>query len=309
VPYDGQDFLVGQAYVEYFIPQTLRYGPDTIPIVLIPGGGLVGVHYLTTPDGREGWADFFIRRGFPVYIVDSPGRGRAGFMVDSYNDVRAGVTATDSQPTLGATDSVAWLEWNTGPEPRVHGVHDPSCIGNDNRGEPPVYCNGDRMPAISEEAYKHWLGALMPSGPIPSGVEPGFIAVLQAVGPAIYIGHSMGGSVGGTLANQRPELFRAYVGIEPAAGTGSCAAAATTPLNGLLRMPVLTIHGINQVGRPDGPDCVATYQRINAAGGDATYVNLPAMGIWGNDHIMMWDDNSDEIAGLIYDWIVQHVER
>jgi len=73
-----QQYLVGQAYVEYFIPAKLRKGRSTIPIVLVPGGGLVGVHFLTTPDGREGWADYFLRRGFPVYIVDVPGRGRAG---------------------------------------------------------------------------------------------------------------------------------------------------------------------------------------------------------------------------------------
>jgi len=50
-----QQLLVGQAYVEYFIPQKLRNGKKTIPIVLVPGGALIGVHFLTTPDGREGW--------------------------------------------------------------------------------------------------------------------------------------------------------------------------------------------------------------------------------------------------------------
>lgn len=309
VPIAGNDILVEQAYVEYFIPENLRRGANTIPIVLVPGGGLIGVHYLTTPDGREGWADFFLRRGFPVYIVDPPGRARAGFMVDQFNDVRAGVAPPSSQANLGQTDSSQWLEWNSGPEPRAYGAHDPTCIGNDNRGTPPVYCNGDRMPAVDEEAYKHWLAAFVPNGPTPSGTDPGYAAVLEKIGPAIYIGHSAGGSSGGNLANTRPELFRAYVGIEPAASTGSCAAAATATLNGLLQMLVVTVHGINQVGRPDGPDCVRTYQRINAQGGDATYINLPARGIWGNDHIMMWDDNSDEVAGLILGWIETHVEK
>jgi hypothetical protein len=65
IAFNAQQYLVGQAYVEYFIPQKLRKGKNTIPIVLVPGGGLVGVHFLTTPDGREGWADYFLRRGFP----------------------------------------------------------------------------------------------------------------------------------------------------------------------------------------------------------------------------------------------------
>ena len=68
IPYNQQQVLAGQAYVEYFIPQRLRYGRRTLPVVMIPGGGLTGVHFLTTPDGREGWAHHFIRRGYPVYV-------------------------------------------------------------------------------------------------------------------------------------------------------------------------------------------------------------------------------------------------
>src|SRR5262249_36555058 len=121
----AQQYLVGQAYVEYFIPQRLRKGKTTIPIVLVPGGGLVGVHFLTTPDGREGWADFFVRRGFPVYIVDVPGRGRAGFLPDAFNNVRAGAAAPSTQPNLSTWDSSAWLEWNTGPLPNLPPAHGP----------------------------------------------------------------------------------------------------------------------------------------------------------------------------------------
>src|SRR5436190_10937241 len=91
LPYNQQQVLAGQAYVEYLIPQNLRHGRRTLPIVLIPGGALVGVHFLTTPDGRERWAHYFVRRGYPVYIVDVPGRGRAGFVPDAFNDVRRGV--------------------------------------------------------------------------------------------------------------------------------------------------------------------------------------------------------------------------
>src|SRR5438045_95901 len=141
LPFTDQDVLVRQAYVEYFIPQKPRAGKATIPIVLVPGGTLVGVHFLTTPDGREGWADFFLRRGFPVYIVDLPGRGRAGFDVDLFNNVRAGAAPPSSQRQIGVWDSSAWLEWNSGPLPAPsHGPHDPACIGNDARdpNAPPV---------------------------------------------------------------------------------------------------------------------------------------------------------------------------
>jgi hypothetical protein len=177
VPYNQQQYLIGQAYVEYFIPLKLRNGKNTLPIVMVPGGALVGVHFLTTPDGREGWADYFLRRGFPVYIVDVPGRGRAGFMPDQFNDVKAGVAQPNSQPVLRAWDSSAWLEWNTGPLPAptpMHGPNDLNCIGNDARDpkNPPMYCNGNLMPALDPEGYKHWLGALIPEGPVQGGQRP-----------------------------------------------------------------------------------------------------------------------------------------
>src|SRR5437764_15305984 len=37
IPMKEQQVLAGQAYVEYFIPQALRHGRSTIPIVMIPG--------------------------------------------------------------------------------------------------------------------------------------------------------------------------------------------------------------------------------------------------------------------------------
>jgi len=322
IPYNQQQVLAGQAYVEYFIPQRLRRGPRTLPIVMIPGGALVGVHFLTTPDGREGWADYFLRRGYPVYIVDVPGRGRAGFMVDAFNNVRAGAAAPNTQGELRMWDSSAWLEWNTGPLPAPtpqHGPNDPSCIGNDARdpNNPSVYCNGNLMPALDDEGYKHWLAALMPEGPVEGGIDPGIIAALQKIGPAIVIAHSAAGTMAGRMANDKPELFKAVIGIEP---QGDCNLPPNVEVKGLAKVPTYSIHGINQVGRPQTGPFLDTYEKINKAGGDAIYLSLPNLprsalndripqaGIWGNDHIMMWDTNSDEIAGILLKWIVQHVE-
>lgn len=321
VPYREQDILTGQAYVEYFIPSELRNGPATPPIVLVPGGALIGVHFLTTPDGREGWAHYFVRRGFPVYIVDVPGRGRAGFDPDAFNNVRAGTADPKSQPELRMWDSSSWLEWNQGPLPAPsHGRRDPSCIGNDARDPKaaPVYCNGDLMPALDPEGYAHFLAAHVPEGPVAGGLAAGVLAALRKVGPAIYIGHSQAGAYGGALANDNPDAFTAMIGIEPA---GVCALSPKAEIKGLARVPVLTIHGINQVGRADTAPCLDTYDRIRKAGGDATYLSLPKLpagplfdrikqaGIWGNGHIMMWETNSDDIAAILLQWIEEKVEK
>src|SRR5262245_19178350 len=66
---------VNQMYVQYRIPRNIG-GPA---IVMVPGSVHTGATYETTPDGREGWATYFARKGFPVYVVDHSGRGRSGF--------------------------------------------------------------------------------------------------------------------------------------------------------------------------------------------------------------------------------------
>src|SRR5258706_1031654 len=57
---------VGHIYVEYMIPQRLRH---RAPIVMVHGGSQSGSNFTGTPDGRQGWAQHFIRRGYPAYLV------------------------------------------------------------------------------------------------------------------------------------------------------------------------------------------------------------------------------------------------
>ena len=73
---DGRTYIYGQMYVEMRIPakQTHPY-----PIIMVHGGTMSGTNYTGTPDGREGWAQYFVRQGYAVYVVDQPGRGRSGY--------------------------------------------------------------------------------------------------------------------------------------------------------------------------------------------------------------------------------------
>src|SRR4051794_10560638 len=70
---DGR-FMAGQMYVEYQIPHRRT---QEWPIVMFSGGGQSGLNYTGTPDGREGWAQFFLRRGYAVYVCDQPSRARS----------------------------------------------------------------------------------------------------------------------------------------------------------------------------------------------------------------------------------------
>ena len=69
-------YMVEQMYVQYFVPRPLR---GTVPLLLWHGGGMTGVNYETTPDGREGWVNLFLRWGWSVYNCDAVERGRAGW--------------------------------------------------------------------------------------------------------------------------------------------------------------------------------------------------------------------------------------
>jgi pimeloyl-ACP methyl ester carboxylesterase len=296
------EIRVGQAYVEAFIPQNKR--KNAIPIIMTHSSS-TGIIWLTTPDGREGWAHFFLRQGFPVYVVDPPGTGRSGFPADQYNLVRLGLAPPASQPELGQRGSEAWEENNIGPEPYEHATPDPSCIGNDSRGNPPVTCYGWRMPN-DEESIKHWLAhRSFIESPVPGGTRPAFIALLEKIGPAIWLGWSGGGSLGGSLVNERPELFAGLVGIEPAS---ECLYPRNAPLQNIATVPALSIHGINQIGRPGTPSCRLKYGDVNAAGGNVTWQSLYDLGIYGNSHMMFWEENNEEIARLILSWIEKNVD-
>ena len=77
--------MVGHMYVESMIPQRQRH---PYPIVMVHGGSQTGTNFTGTPDGREGWAQYFVRRGYAVYVVDQPGRGRSGYLADAYGPWR-----------------------------------------------------------------------------------------------------------------------------------------------------------------------------------------------------------------------------
>jgi hypothetical protein len=72
---NGQ-YMVEQMYVQYFLPKNRK---GKYPLLMWHGGGLTGVTYESTPDGREGWLNMFIRKGWDVYISDAVERGRSGF--------------------------------------------------------------------------------------------------------------------------------------------------------------------------------------------------------------------------------------
>ena len=77
-PGGGQpgDITVNQMYVQYQIPLN---GNRHTPVVMVHGCCLSSKTWETTPDGRMGWNEYFLRQGRPVYLADQVSRARSGF--------------------------------------------------------------------------------------------------------------------------------------------------------------------------------------------------------------------------------------
>ncbi len=81
----GQEVMRGAMYVETWVPKKIRY---KYPIVFVQsGGGETNVALLQTPDGRPGWAYDFVNRGYTIYMMDLPARGRSAYVPAADGDL------------------------------------------------------------------------------------------------------------------------------------------------------------------------------------------------------------------------------
>jgi pimeloyl-ACP methyl ester carboxylesterase len=295
-PTSGRTTVSGQAKITFLIPTKVS-GAN---IILMPGFGLSSSIYLTTPDGREGWAQYFARQGHPVYVMDLPGRGTATFPVDAINGCAASDTAfpCPKGAMLGRTSlEQPWSVWGFGPR----------------FGE---RFADSRFPAEPlEQNYIEQFGAAFEVfvGPAAMGAGRGrdvsvnsLQKLLERIGPSVVVLHSAAGATGFALAERNPALFTAIVAIE----TTSCPKNREDGSSPLANIPFLSFYGDYVTERTAGghprryASCKMTAETLAGQGTTAAFVDLPAdKKIRGNSHLMMLDDNSDELAGMIAAWL------
>ncbi|MDE0001329.1 MAG: hypothetical protein OXQ29_01365, partial [Rhodospirillaceae bacterium] len=105
----GFEQHVDQALVHYLVPETDR---PRVPVVMYPGLGLSSYIYLSTPDGREGWAQAFARRGFSAYVYDPVNTGPSGFAVGPFR------SADEPAPGVNTWSiGQVWRRWGFGDAP------------------------------------------------------------------------------------------------------------------------------------------------------------------------------------------------
>ncbi len=293
IPAQRGDITVNQMYVQYQIPVR---GDRHVPVVMVHGCCLSSKTWETTPDGRMGWSEYFVRKDRSVYLADQVSRARSGFDPTAFSDVRSGKTPPGQLPTiLAATHQVAWTVFRFGPR----------------FGEP---FPDEQFPiAAMDELYKQMipdLNATLPQDANPTWTQMAALGV--KLGGAVLMGHSESGFFPERAALIDARGIKGIVSIEMPCATD----LGTAQLATLARIPTLVMFGDHLGDVTGGPvswaqsfdGCKTFVGQLKNAGGDAELMHLPALGIKGNSHMLMQDKNSDQLADLVIDWIDRHVE-
>ena len=289
------DVTINQMYVQYQIPG----GEVGVPIVLTHGCCLSSKTWETTPDGRMGWDEYLLRQGHPVYLTDQVGRARSGFDATPFNEVREFSRFPDQQPSIThASHQFAWEVFRFGPYDQPH--------------------EGLRFPIDAvDELYKQMIPDINDGLPEFNPTWEHLATLSEQEGGAVLVGHSQSGIFPFHAALLNPEAVKAVVSIEPG---GTChedfgqtedGTPSQEDIETLATIPVLIIFGDYLEGttwQPAFEDCQVLVDEINAAGGNATMWHLPELGIEGNSHMLMQDDNSLELADMMLEWVNENAK-
>ena len=266
-------YMTGGMFAQYMIPSRQR---GVAPLLLWHGGGLTGVCWETTPDGREGFQHYFLRRGWPVYVSDAVERGRSGF---SPPEIMGG------EPLFLTVDNpYERFRIGDGPGSFARGSVLPGCTFPADR---------DSYLQFTKQNVPRWTTT-------DDATVAAYIAYLEKIGPSVVMVHSQGGLFGWTVAQARPHLFKALILLEPAA-------MPAPHFEALRDIPQLVVYGDNIASDSRWPTIRANGIKfadgIRATGGSVDVVDLPERGIKGNSHMMMMDHNNDAVAALVQEWL------
>src|SRR5438552_16602139 len=133
---------IGQMYVQFQIPASKK--ANTPPVIMVHGSTHTAACLESTPDGREGWAPYFVRNGISTYVVDQAGRGRSGFDESVIHEAAAMIRSGDVQngtakiPSFGRiTDNGAWTAWFGHLMPEGSTILTGKLIRHGDPGDPP----------------------------------------------------------------------------------------------------------------------------------------------------------------------------
>ncbi|KAF2469508.1 alpha/beta-hydrolase [Lindgomyces ingoldianus] len=326
--YSGR-VMTGQMYVEKIVPQSGSWGQPAkqqYPIVFMTGGSQTATNWLNTPDGRAGWASYFLSKGYIVYLVDQPQRGRSPWVPTDGTVSITNVTFVQNFFTSGQKAKL----W---PQAHLHTQWPGS-------GEP-----GD---SSFDAFYAGEIQQQTNSTKVAENNINAFVALLDLIGDAILISHSQAGPHGWGVGDRRPDNVKAIIALEPegppfenqiiGGGPARPYGLTTLPLtySPAVKNPALDFKTERVKAKSkDVSDCVlqkeparklvnlskfpvllyvteasyhayydhCTLAYMQQAGMDVDYLKLPEVGIMGNAHFSFMEKNNMQIAPLLDAWI------
>ena len=292
----GHTYHGDHAYVFYQKPVHAR----KYPLVFAHGVGQFSKTWETTPDGREGFQNIFLRRSFSTYLVNQPRRGNAG-------------RSTETITISPAFDEEEWFN-----RFRI-GIY-------------PDYFKGVQF-CRNKETLNQFFRQMTPNiGSVDFEVySDAYAALFDKIGPAIFVTHSQGGPVGWrTLL--KTDNIKAIVAYEP--GGGIPFPRGQVPEEGKIltlskktegievsmsdfmkytEIPIIVYYGDNLPETNERPELYEWTRRLhlmrkwaallNKHGGDVTVIHLPEIGLYGNTHFPFSDLNNVEVANHLSKWL------
>lgn len=325
----GHEVMSGQMYVEVLRPQVVS---RKYPLVFIHGAGQTATNWMGTPDGRAGWADYFLEQGYVVYLVDQPARGRSPWHPSVNGPLQMRPPSWVEQRFTAPEIAHIW------PQARKH----TQWPGTGRQGDPAF----DAFYATQVEG----LGSAVETQTL---IQAAGAALLDKIGPAILVTHSQSGAFGWLLADARPKAVKGIVAIEPNGPPFRDAVFGETKNRawGITDIPITYAPparspselAIVQEPKSDEPDLVRCWEQVNPprrlinlqgipilivtseasyhapydhctakflaqAGVPNTHFRLEDRGIHGNGHMMMIEKNNLQIAALLQTWLVEQVQ-
>jgi pimeloyl-ACP methyl ester carboxylesterase len=328
----GKEIMQGQVYVEVLAPKDAR---RLYPLVLIHGAGQTATNWMGTPDGRKGWAEYFVEQGYVVYMIDQPMRGRSAWHPGD-GPTRMFTAANEEFQFTAIASAGTW------PQAKKHTQWPSEGPGAGKKGDP-----------VFDAFYATQVETVISNEATQQRNQDAGAALLDKIGPAIVLTHSQSGAFGWLIADARPALVKAIVAIEPSGppfeatiiGTGKARAWGPTDVPITYDPPVKDPSEIAVVrdAEADGPDlfvcwmqkaparqlinlknvpvmimaaeasyhqaydhCTAKY--LNQAGVKTEYIRLQDKGVHGNGHMVMIEKNNLEVARVVDEWVVKNVK-
>ena len=334
--FDGRATMINHMYVEYMVPakRTKPY-----PIIFVHGGLRTGTNFTRTLDGKEGWAQYFVRQGYAVYIVDQVGRGRSPIIEKAYGPAKMGDAKGVLKRYAQSEQFKLWPQAHLHrPWPKGGGMDDPWTVA----------LSASQAVEIDNFHTQQELN------------RDALVALVDKIGPSIILGHSQAGAFLWPVADARPNAIKAILAIEPNGppvravdfvgapdwfkygGVSLAYGVSDVPLTYSPAVKDASELKFVQQEKPDAEGLVRCFEQVeparklpnlakiptlvlmseasyhapydhctvkylHQAGVNANFIRLADLGIKGDSHVLMLESNSHKIAGVIAGWLSKNM--